>query len=255
MSTSAISFVDLGHAYTDGNWVFKGYSGEIERGSVFSILGPNGSGKTTLLNILIGAVTPTAGTFRMLGHVAFVPQLFQAAFDYSVLDMVVMGRARHVSLFKQPSPTDIRAAVEALERLGIKEYAARRFHELSGGERQLVILARALASEASILILDEPTSSLDLKNQVLVLRKIRELSAQYELTIVFTTHYPAHALAAADHTMLFIDAERNLIGKTRSVMTEENLEHLYRVPIKYVSARIGETIYESLLPILDAGRP
>src|SRR5208283_4856785 len=124
-----------------------------------------GRGKTTLLKILLGALKPSQGRLSVSGHMSFVPQLFHVSFDYSTLDMVLMGRARKIGLFSQPSPRDRRAALEALDRFGMSDFADRPFHELSGGQRQLAIFARALVAEARILILDEPTSALDLKNQ------------------------------------------------------------------------------------------
>jgi iron complex transport system ATP-binding protein len=112
---------------------------------------------------------PTEGTFHTRGRIAFVPQLFQVSFDYSALDMVLMGRARKVGLFSQPTPEDEKAALAALERFGMADLAGRPFHEMSGGQRQLVIFARALVAEADVLILDEPTSALDLRNQQVIL--------------------------------------------------------------------------------------
>lgn len=163
MNNTAVEFNNLGHAYRPGRFVFQNYSAEVKRGSIFALLGPNGCGKTTLLKILLGALKPTAGGIGVQGRTAFVPQLFQVSFDYSVLDMVLMGRVRQVGLFSQPTPEDEAAAMTALDRFGIAHMATQPFHELSGGERQMVIFARALVSEADILILDEPTSALDLK--------------------------------------------------------------------------------------------
>ncbi len=133
-----------------------------------------------------------------------MPQLFQVSFDYTVLDMVLMGRARHVGLFSQPSAQDEEAAMASLDRFGMAHYAKHPFQELSGGERQLVIFARALVSEAEILILDEPTSALDLKNQIHVLDWITRLSHQDGLTVLLTTHHPNHALAVADDVLLML---------------------------------------------------
>ncbi len=183
MNNLVIRFDNLGHAYHPAQWVFQGYQAEVEQGSTFALLGPNGCGKTTLLKILLGALTPTSGSIEVHGRTAFVPQLFQVTFDYSVLDMVLMGRAKQVGLFSQPSTEDEKASLAALSRFGIADLAGRPFHELSGGQRQLVIFARALVSEAEILILDEPTSALDLKNQDVILEWITRLAREEGLTV------------------------------------------------------------------------
>ena len=130
MTELALSFEKLGFAYRPGQWVLRGYSGAVERGKIFAILGPNGSGKTTLLKLLIGALAPGEGTIHTLGRIAFVPQLFQVSFPYTVLDMVLMGRARRVGFFSTPSTEDEKAALQALKRLELADLAERSFDEL-----------------------------------------------------------------------------------------------------------------------------
>jgi iron complex transport system ATP-binding protein len=249
----------LGHAYKPEHWIFQNYSASVARGSIFALLGPNGAGKTTLLKILLGALKPTAGAIEVIGRTAFVPQLFQVTFDYSVLDMVLMGRARNVGVFSQPSARDEESAMASLDRFGIAHYAREPFHELSGGERQLVIFARALVSEAAILILDEPTSALDLKNQIVVLDWITRLSHEDGLTVLFTTHHPHHALAVADTSLLMLGGSRYDQGPAREVLSEENLHALYGVDIKHLSFEHQGGQHETLVPVLPntwrAGRP
>jgi iron complex transport system ATP-binding protein len=250
MTEVAVRFKDLGHAYHPSCFVFQGYSAEVERGGIFSLLGPNGCGKTTLLKILLGALKPTTGSVGVHGRTAFVPQLFQVSFDYTVLDMVLMGRAKHVGLFSQPSAKDEDAAMAALDRFAIADFAKRSFHELSGGERQLVIFARALVSEADILILDEPTSALDLKNQVLVLDWITRLSHQYGLTVLFTTHHPHHALAVADEVLLMLGETKFACGHATEVLSEQNLHALYGVDIKLLPFEHKGIMHKTLVPVL-----
>ena len=246
----AIEFQDLGHAYRSSHWIFQNYSAEVQSGSIFALLGPNGCGKTTLLKVLLGALKPTAGKIAITGRTAFVPQLFQVTFDYSVLDMVLMGRARQVGLFSQPSAQDEETALAALDRFGIADFARHPFHELSGGERQLVIFARALVSEAEILILDEPTSALDLKNQIVVLDWITRLSHQDGLTVLFTTHHPHHALAVADNALLMLGGTRYAHGPASEVLSEENLHALYGVDIKHLPFEHKGKLHETLVPVL-----
>jgi iron complex transport system ATP-binding protein len=181
-----------------------------------------------------------------------VPQLFQVSFDYSCLDMVLMGRAKNVGLFSQPTRKDEDAALEALDRFGMADYASRAFHELSGGQRQLVIFARALVAKADILILDEPTSALDLKNQTLILDWIGKLSRHDGLTIVMTTHHPHHALAVGDTALLMIGRENYIAGVPSEVLTEDNLVALYGVPMKRVGYEHEGRYIETLIHVLPA---
>ena len=250
MSKAVVKFNELGYAYKPGHWVFNGYSAEVKQGSIFALLGPNGCGKTTLLKILLGALKPTAGTLSIVGRTAFVPQLFQVTFDYSVLDMVLMGRARQVGLFSQPTAEDEEAAMASLDRFGMADFAQHPFHELSGGERQLVIFARALVSEAEILILDEPTSALDLRNQIKVLDWITRLSHDHELTVLFTTHHPHHALAVADDALLMLGGTRYAHGLASEVLNEENLHALYGVDLKLLAFEHKGKSHETLVPVL-----
>jgi iron complex transport system ATP-binding protein len=253
MNSTVIRFDNLGHAYYPSQWVFQGYHAEVGQGSTLALLGPNGCGKTTLLKILLGALIPTTGSVEVRGRTAFVPQLFQVTFDYSVLDMVLMGRARKVGLFSQPSARDEEASLAALSRFGIVDLAHRPFHELSGGQRQLVIFARALVSEAEILILDEPTSALDLKNQDIILEWMRRLSREEGLTIVFTTHHPHHAHAVADTTMLMLGEDRYLWGPTKKVMTEEHLHALYGIDLRRLQFEHKGRTVETFVPVYGAG--
>ncbi|MDR3764710.1 MAG: ABC transporter ATP-binding protein [Acidobacteriota bacterium] len=250
MNNIALQISNLGHAYKSDRWLFRDYNTQVKRGEVFALLGPNGCGKTTLLKILLGALKPAAGTVAIDGRMAFVPQLFQVTFDYSVMDMVLMGRARQVGLFSQPSAEDEEAAMAALERFGIAHFAGHPFHELSGGERQLVIFARALVSEADILILDEPTSALDLKNQIVVLDWITRLSHQDGLTVLFTTHHPHHALAVADDALLMLGGTKYAAGAASEVLSEDNLHALYGVDIKLLSFEHSGHSHETLVPVL-----
>jgi iron complex transport system ATP-binding protein len=249
MIETAVSLSALGHCYRPGEWVFRNYSTMVPKGHLFAVLGPNGRGKTTLLKLLLGAMKPSEGTVMVKGRFAFVPQLFEVGFDYSVLDMVLMGRAKRIGLFAQPSAHDEALAMAALERFDLAALAGRPFHECSGGQRQMVIFARALVAEADILILDEPTSSLDLKNQALVLDWIERLTREDGITILFTTHHPHHALAVADEVLLMMGVNKFLCGSANEVMTEDNLNTLYGTPLKRVSFDFDGRTVETLAPI------
>jgi len=249
VTEKALTFDGVCFSYHPGSFVMQDYQGEVEHGTIMAILGPNGCGKTTLLKLLIGALAPREGKIYMKGRVAFVPQLFQVSFPYSVLDMVLMGRARRIGLFSAPSGKDEQAALMALEKLDLAHLADRPFDELSGGQRQLVIFARALATEADIVVLDEPTSTLDLRNQGIILEWIRRLSWEEGLTVVFTTHHPPHAFAAADTTLLMLGVSEFLCGPTRDVITEERLHDLYGVDLKYLQFEHRRRIVETFVPV------
>jgi iron complex transport system ATP-binding protein len=250
----AVAIQGLGHAYVPGRWIFRELTASIARGSSFALLGPNGRGKTTLLKAMLGVLKSTEGSITVQGRQAFVPQLFQVSFDYSVLDMVLMGRSRRVGLFSQPTKEDEDASLAAIERMGLGSMVRRPFHELSGGQRQLAILARALVAEADILVLDEPTSALDLKNQVLILDWIDRLSHQQGLTVIFTTHHPHHALAVADAALLMLDSTRYAFGAVGEVLTEDNLQDLYGVPLKRLSFEHAGQPFETFAPLLTKGQ-
>jgi iron complex transport system ATP-binding protein len=232
MTEPAIRFEKLGHAYRADQWVFRGYSGSVFAGKVLGILGPNGRGKSTLLKALLGLITPTAGVVHIKGETAFVPQLFQAGFDYTLLDIVLMGRAKRIGLLSQPAQVDVDASMAALARFALADRAHLPFHELSGGQRQMAILARAITAEADILVLDEPTAALDFKNQIVILDWIQRLSAEDGLAIVFTTHHPEHAANVADQVLLMSSPDAFMCGPAEDVMTEKNLSDLYGVALK-----------------------
>jgi iron complex transport system ATP-binding protein len=248
----AISVRDVGYFYRPGQWVFRRLEASVSRGRIFALLGPNGRGKTTLLHLLIGALKPREGSVAVNGRIAFVPQLFQVSFDYCALDMVLMGRAKKIGLFSQPSRLDEEAALAALDRFGMADLANRPFHEMSGGQRQLVIFARALVADAEILILDEPTSALDLKNQALVLDWVGALSRNDGLTIILTTHHPHHALAVADDALLMMGEAVYAAGPAAEVLTEQNLTALYGVALKRIAFEHAGRRIETFAPIFGA---
>ncbi len=249
-SVPTVAFERLGFAYHPGRPVFQNYSACARPGQILAVLGQNGRGKTTLLKLLLGVLKPTEGHIATTGRIAFVPQLFQVSFDYSVLDMVLMGCAQRVGLFGQPTRADEAAALEALARFGLAEMADVPFHELSGGQRQMTIFARALVSQANILLLDEPAAALDLKNQGVILEWIFRLARHDGMTVLFTTHQPSQALAVADHALLMNSASECRFGPASEVLTEANLQALYGVPLKRLRFEHEGKPRETFAPIL-----
>ena len=214
-----------------GKSILEGYSLDVAKGDVLAILGANGIGKTTLLNCVAGLRKPDGGTVTKAGLIGFVPQLFHATFAFSVLDIVLMGRARHLGLFGAPRKADYEIAERYLALMKVDHLRDRPFNALSGGQRQLVMIAQALASECAIMVLDEPCSALDYKNQAIVIATLRRLNREMGLTIVFTTHAPQHGLEVASHVLLMNDRRRYRHGPVAEILTEENLSSLYDVPI------------------------
>ncbi|CAO5149909.1 iron complex transport system ATP-binding protein [Frankia sp. AiPs1] len=215
----------------------------VHAAEVCCLLGPNGAGKTTLLRCLLGLLRPHGGTVRLAGRdltdltprelarrVAYVPQSTSSPFPFTALDIAVMGRTPHLGLLEAPNATDRRGALEQLDRLGIAHLAERSFAALSGGERQLVLLARALVQQAGILILDEPTAALDYGNEVRTLLVVAELAREGHC-IIMTTHQPSHALTYSNRAVLMRAGAVIADGHPDDVVTGERLSDLYGVPV------------------------
>lgn len=238
VSDSALLRLDrASHSYDGVHWQFRELDFSLAAGEVTAILGTNGRGKSTLLRVLGGLQKPTSGQLALHPRAGFVSQDFAGTFPYTVLDVVLMGRAQHVALFATPGKADIDKALAALDATGMADFAARPITTLSGGQRQLVLIARALAGENAVLLLDEPASALDLKNQDVVLTLLGRLADTQGLAIAFTTHQPNHAVAIADQVLLMLDDGQALFGATGDVMTEASLGALYRIPVR--STRFG----------------
>ncbi|HEY5264692.1 MAG TPA: ABC transporter ATP-binding protein [Steroidobacteraceae bacterium] len=223
--------------------VFTGLDLDVQRGEMLSILGPNGCGKSTLLRCIGGALTLNAGTVRLgqidiagldagarARRIGFLFQHHIPSFPFPVLEVVSMGRAPHLSLFGVPSSKDAQLAEEALERVGILHLKDRPYTEVSGGERQLVLLARTLVQQPDVILLDEPTSQLDFKNQALSLKIIGALAAQ-GVTMIMTTHDPNHALLFPGKVAMMKPGGVMLTGPASDVITDANLTATYGIDI------------------------
>lgn len=233
---------DLAFGYR-GRVVGRGLDLALEDGEVLCVLGPNGSGKTTLLRTLLGLVPALAGRVAVNGaditgiarariarEVAYVPQAATSYFDFTLEEMVLMGRTAHLGAFAAPRPRDRAIAREALARMGIGALAARPVTEVSGGERQLALIARALATEAPALVMDEPTANLDFGNQARVLAQVARLRAG-GASILLTTHDPDHAFQVADRVLLLREGRAITLARTGEALTADNLTRLYDVPV------------------------
>jgi iron complex transport system ATP-binding protein len=222
--------------------VLEDVSVTIGAGDLVGILGPNGSGKTTLLRLLSGTRVPTSGSIALDGEpierlsrrdiarrLAVVPQQVELAFEYSVLEIALMGRHPHLGLFQVEGPTDYAVARDALAATGTAHLEARPFHTLSGGEKQRVIVAAALAQTSDILLLDEPTTSLDLGYQLDIASLLSTLNRERGVTMAISTH-DLHLAASICRTLVLIRGGRVLAhGAADAVLTPDNVRALYGV--------------------------
>lgn len=249
---SLLSIKDVGFFYEEGKFLFRNLSFEIGRGQILAILGLNGQGKSTLMSCMMGILGLKEGQLFTQAKFGFLPQSFSVAFDYSVQDIVAMGRVRDISLFSKPSKRDVQICLDALESLEISHLKNKRFNSLSGGQKQLVLFARAIASKSEILFLDEPASALDIKNQDRVLSLIANLKEQSGASIVFTTHQPNHALAVADRTLILRNDLSYNYGASNEILTEAALSSLYGVQIKTAEFDIEGEQVPSITQIFSA---
>ena len=224
-----------------GKAVLPPISFDVFPGELFVMLGPNGVGKTTLFKTILGLIPKIEGEVFLSGSpsnakgastksIAYVPQAHAPSFSFTVEEIVLMGRTPRIKTFSTPSENDRALAQSALGELGLEHLAHRSYTEISGGERQLVLIARALVQEPDIIVMDEPASSLDLGNQAKLLHLLSNLTKKRNLAALMTTHNPDHAFLVADKALL-LTKDSSLCGTTNEVLTEHNLSHAYSAPI------------------------
>ena len=254
--------------------ILQDLSFEVAAGEILCLLGPNGSGKTTLFRCLTGSLTLHSGTIHIGGMdvrtlnplalarlVGVVFQDHAASFPFTVLDVIRMGRAPHLSFFASPSKADTKIAEAVVERLGIAHLARQPYTLISGGERQLALIGRALCQESRVLLLDEPTSNLDYRNNIIVVRTLREL-AEAGLAIIMTSHAPDQALHLGGKIALLRNGSFIAHGTAAQELTSDNLRLTYDMDIEVATAhvpRLGRSM-SVIVPIIDgetspAGRP
>jgi iron complex transport system ATP-binding protein len=237
---------ELSYGYSSGrhtrSFTLDDVSVTVERGSLTGLLGPNGCGKTTLLNLLSGVLQPAHGQVSLNGiplagrsrrdiarHLAVVPQETHPAFDYTVMEMVLMGRHPHLGTFELEGPSDLALARDALAATGTEHLAGRAYMTLSGGEKQRVVIASALTQSPDVLLLDEPTASLDLGYQLEVAGLLRRLNRDRGVTMVLATHDLNLAASLCDRLILMRDGRVVAQGATRDVLTASSIRRIYDV--------------------------
>ena len=232
----------LDFSYGNGP-VFEDVSFSLRRGEVMCILGPNGAGKSTLVKCIAGILKPAAGSVRILGEdtaslgaggiarlIGYVPQQNEAVFPFTVLDFVIMGRAPHLSMFASPGAKDREIARRSLAIVGLSSYAERPLASLSGGQSQMVLIARALVQQPSLLLLDEPTSHLDFGNQILVLETVQKL-ASMGMSVLMNTHMPDHAFLVGSRAAALTGGRLVAVGNVETVVTSKMMSSVYGVKV------------------------
>lgn len=233
-------------SYRKGIQVFTNVSFSLSAGDILTILGANGAGKSTLLNCIANVYSLNGGCILVNGEdinylpperlalsLAYVPQIQRTVFDYSVLDYVVMGRAPHISLMRNPTPFDYEIAENILAQMKLSHLRDVSFQQISGGERQQTQIARALAQGSKIILMDEPTNHLDYGNQLKVLSTIQELSRQGYI-LILTTHIPDHAILLNGIVGIMRQGSDFLIGSVDDIITEQNLSSIYNMNLRIV---------------------
>ena len=242
--SSIFEINDAEFSYNGSGRIFTDVNLSLENGDVMCILGPNGTGKSTLIKCMNGLLKLNSGKIFLDNQniysmkkndlakiIGYIPQSHNSVFAFSVFDVVLMGRAPHLSLTSVPGEKDYKIAEDSLKSLGILHLRDKSFIEISGGERQMVLLARVLAQQPKILLLDEPTSHLDFGNQIRTLDVINDLSKR-GLSVIMTSHFPDHAFLSSNKVAIMNRGTIMDIGAPESVITEDNMRSAYGIDVK-----------------------
>ena len=254
----SIEVKDLSFSY-GYHQVLDEVSFSVQEGELLAVLGPNGVGKTTLFSCMLALQNPQHGMVLLDGkplqgipaselaqRIAYVPQSHSPTFNYSVFDMVLMGTTAQVGGFSAPGFNEMETVRHALERVDISHLASRGFLQISGGERQLALIARALAQQAKVMVMDEPTANLDYGNQLRILSRIKELTKE-GYTIIQSTHNPDHALMFADRVLALNNGRVVAHGTPRECVTEKQIEELYGVRVRLRETEEGHILCDPIL--------
>ena len=245
--------------------VLKDISFQLDRHDILCLLGPNGTGKTTMLRCLLSLNKIKNGTIEIDGvdftkatvreraeMVAYVPQATAMAFSYESFEVVLMGRIAHLPTGGKPTAKDKAIAYEVMEKLGITHLIHKDFNQMSGGEKQMILVARALVQQSRILVMDEPTANLDYSNQVKILQVIKDL-AEEGYAILMASHFPNHAFLACNKVALMRDGVIMAQGNPEDIVTTENLTRLYQTPVCVTEAELNfkRSVTKVCVPVME----
>ena len=245
--------------------VLKDISFQLDSHDILCLLGPNGTGKTTMLKCIlslnkikkgtieIDSVDFTKATVRERAEmVAYVPQATTMAFSYEAFEVVLMGRIAHLPTGGRPAAKDKAIAYEVIERLGVTHLIHKDFNQMSGGEKQMILVARALVQQSKILVMDEPTANLDYNNQVKILQVIKNL-AKEGYSILMASHFPNHAFLACNKVALMRDGVIMAQGDPEEIVTTENLSRLYQTPVCVTKAELNSrnSVTKVCVPVME----
>lgn len=249
-------------AYPRQELILNDVNLELNKGKILSVLGPNGVGKTSLIKCMIGLLQWSKGDSYIFDNnikdmkpselwkiVSYIPQVRQFAFSYTALEMVLIGRTPHLGMFQQPNSEDIEISMDTMKRIGIEELADKDCNQMSGGQLQMVLIARALVSNPQLIILDEPEGGLDFRNQLLVLNLIKKLALEENLSVVINTHYPANALSISDDTLMLSKKNDYIYGKTKDVLIPDNIKKCFNVEVVMNEIEYKSRLIRDIIPV------
>ncbi len=242
--------------------ILKNINLHLEKGHILSVLGPNGIGKTTLLKCMIGLLPWTSGRSILNGTdlckmkskdiwntISYIPQAHSFSFSYTGLEMVMLGRSSHLGLFEQPGAQEIEMAEAMMEKVGITRLAGKDCNRMSGGELQMVLIARALINEPQLIILDEPETGLDFHNQILVLNIIERLAHEEGISAIMNTHYPTNAMSIADEAFMMNRKGDRFYGTTDSILNEQNISRSFDVNVIVDEVSYKDRLIRNIIPV------
>lgn len=248
--------------YPGGKHILNHINLDVQEREILSILGSNGVGKTTLLKCTLGLLKWTSGKTEIDGkntdtmkhselwrNIGYVPQAKLSAFAYTVEEMVLLGRNAHLGMLEQPDKEDRAIVDHCIERIGISYLKGKLCSRISGGELQMVLVARALAAQPKLMILDEPESNLDFKNQLIVLDTIKSLRDEEGISSIVNTHYPEHAISISDKALILNRGGHSIFGPADRSIVEPNLEKAFGVKVKIKDFYHSERKYTCVLPL------
>jgi iron complex transport system ATP-binding protein len=238
----------IGRKGLHGNWLWRNLNMALKASQMVGLMGRNGTGKTTLIRTLLGLVQPHEGRITAPANIGYVPQNSQITFPFTVRQIIAMGRARHVKLFSSLSSSDHSAIDSAITQVGIHSLSHRSFHELSGGERQLTLIARAIASDCKFIILDEPFSGLDLDNQAHTLSLLCTLASDSGIGVLFSTHQPDHLFAGPCDALVIQEQKECILGPAQDILTEPLLSQVYQTDVKVIEVNRTATTTRHAVP-------